>query len=242
MGKYGITEAGDAGLDLSWEAKLQTVDMAVIISKHITLKNKPFLDALLRHKRGNIILHCTCTGYGGTVLEPNVPTVDDVAEAVAYLIYSGFLPDRIVLRTDPVIPTPKGIATAERVWQRFQNMGISRCRYSVLDMYPHVKERFVKAVGSVPFNGFRAPEYMLELVRQAVSRNKALYQFESCAENLPEPVGCISKRDLELLGLPVDEATVGGYQRRGCLCLAGKTELLTSKRQCPSKCLYCYWR
>lgn len=38
MAKYkiGITEAGDAGLDLSWVNKLDTVDGAVVITKCIS--------------------------------------------------------------------------------------------------------------------------------------------------------------------------------------------------------------
>ena len=38
MAKYriGITEAGDAGLDLSWVDKLNDVDGAVVITKQIT--------------------------------------------------------------------------------------------------------------------------------------------------------------------------------------------------------------
>lgn len=34
--KIGITEAGDAGLDLSWANKLDTVDGAIVITKCIT--------------------------------------------------------------------------------------------------------------------------------------------------------------------------------------------------------------
>ena len=38
MAKYkiGITEAGDAGLDLSWKEKLGTVDGAVVITKCVS--------------------------------------------------------------------------------------------------------------------------------------------------------------------------------------------------------------
>ena len=65
--------------------------------------------------------------------------------------------------------------------------------------------------------------------------------FESWAENLPEQIGCISKRDFDILGIPFDNPE-GGFQRKGCLCVAGKTELLNNKKRCPSGCLYCYWR
>lgn len=42
--KIGITEAGDAGLDLSWANKLDTVDGAIIITKCISPE---FYDAVL---------------------------------------------------------------------------------------------------------------------------------------------------------------------------------------------------
>ena len=69
--KIGVTEAGDAGLDLSWVSKL--FDVNVIITKHLTPKNTALIKALLNNK-DKIILHCTCTGYGGTLMEKNVPT------------------------------------------------------------------------------------------------------------------------------------------------------------------------
>jgi len=46
---------------------------------------------------------------------------------------------------------------------------------------------------------------------------------------------------LDILGI-VTETEEGGFQRKGCMCLKGKTELLTEKRICPSGCLYCYWK
>lgn len=80
MAKYkiGITEAGDAGLDLSWEDKLQNVDRAVLITKNITPE---FIKLVIRNK-DKLIVHTTITGYGGTIIEPNVPCPD---EAFAHL-------------------------------------------------------------------------------------------------------------------------------------------------------------
>lgn len=45
--KIGVTEAGDAGVDLSWEEKLGDVDAAVLITKCVS---PDFFDATLRHK------------------------------------------------------------------------------------------------------------------------------------------------------------------------------------------------
>ncbi len=62
---------------------------------------------------------------------------------------------------------------------------------------------------------------------------------------ITEPIacGCISDYDLNLLGFSEDaESSGAGYQRKGCMCYAGKTELLKHKTRCPHGCLYCYWK
>lgn len=69
--KIGITEAGDAGLDLSWEPHLERVDGAILVTKNIT---PSLYDAALRNK-DKVILHATMTGYGSSVLEPEVPAL-----------------------------------------------------------------------------------------------------------------------------------------------------------------------
>ena len=79
MAKYriGVTEAGDAGIDLELGPKRWTqLDGAVVITKQIT---HGFLDAVLEHQR-KLIVHTTLTGYGGSVLEPCVPTPDEQFE------------------------------------------------------------------------------------------------------------------------------------------------------------------
>lgn len=193
--KIGITEAGDAGLDFSWIDKL--FDINIIITKHLTAKNQQFIKALLENSN-RIILHCTCTGYGGTKMERNVPNPSEVHDGVKYLIQNGLPVSHIVLRTDPIIPTEKGIDRAKSIWDLFSDTGIARCRYSVIDMYPHTKERIIAEYREVPFDTFRAPKKMMDAVKYTVE-NYGTYNFESCAENLPEQVGCVSKRDLLLL-------------------------------------------
>lgn len=74
MLKIGITERGDAGIDFSWYDKIkqELVGGAILITKNV---NKEFAHKVLDlYEEGfKIIVHCTCTGYGGTALEPNVP-------------------------------------------------------------------------------------------------------------------------------------------------------------------------
>ena len=238
--KFGITEAGDAGLDYSWADKL--LEGNIIITKHLTIKNSKLLELLMANK-DKIILHITCTGYGGTNMEPNVPTPKEVYEGTKCLISQGFPVKQMVLRTDPIIPTPTGLKRVSGIWNLFKDTGIVRVRYSVIDMYKHTKERFMTVYGQVPFATFKAPPQMMFAVMQQTSKKEyAKYSFESCAEDLPDRVGCISLKDYEILGLDTSDVQPGGFQRRGCTCCAGKTELLCNKKRCPSGCLYCYWK
>lgn len=240
MIKFGITEAGDAGLDFSWADKL--LDGNIIISKHVTAYNENFIEKLLQNKE-KIILHATCTGYGGTKMEPNVPEPKKVYEGVTALINRGFPVEQIVLRTDPIIPTEIGIDHVRQVWYLFKDTGIKRVRYSIIDMYKHTRERILAEYGRLPFCGFKASKEMIDHLLNAMTFYKGdFYDFEACAEDLPDKVGCISKKDHEILGLDTSDIQIGGFQRKGCLCCAGKTELLSNKKRCPSRCLYCYWK
>lgn len=236
--KFGITEAGDAGLDFSWISKLE--DANIIITKHLTSNNKKLIQSLIDNS-GKIILHCTCTGYGGTDMERNVPKPNEIYNGVQELLSRGFPLDHIVLRTDPIIPTNKGIERVETVWKLFSSLGISRCRFSIIDLYPHTKVRIKNCYNRLPFDSFTAPQYMIDNLLSRIKLYEDIYNFESCAENTPYQLGCISQKDIDILGIDC-KTEVGGYQRKGCLCLAGKTELLTNRKRCPSQCLYCYWK
>lgn len=109
--KIGITEAGDAALDFSWVSKINNVDGVILITKNLTDK---LIDEIMKHKN-KIILHATCTGMGGTCIEPNVPTYMYQLEQVSKLIATGFPAEKITIRIDPIIPTNKGLQTAQKV-------------------------------------------------------------------------------------------------------------------------------
>lgn len=244
--RIGITERGDAGIDLTWVEKLGSVDGAVIITKNLT---PACINAILAYQ-DKLILHATCTGYGGTVLEPNVPEYHKQIDQVAELIKHGFPIERVVLRIDPIIPTEEGIATAQQVLDYGMETlpGLSRVRISLLDMYPHVRRRFEEAGVPLPYgDNFGPGGKRANLVNDWVGKNRERYPalcFESCCESMLhrcEPIGCVSQKDLSLLGLRYNDDRTG-FQRAGCLCLSCKHELLENKKQCPHKCLYCYWQ
>ena len=249
--KIGITEAGDAGLDLSWENKLQNVNGAVLITKNVT---PGFIDAVIRNK-DKLIVHATITGYGGTVVEPNVPSPDEAFVYLSDLVEKGFPKHKIVIRVDPIVPTLKGIKKAYVIIQKGIGSGYLRFRVSIIDMYPYIRTRFYENNLPLPYGekGFSPSSFQSEevdkMLKSLIEYGKQMchnIQIETCAEpQLKNALhqGCISSQDLELLGLETDlDNDNVGFQRKNCLCYSGKTELLTNKKRCPHQCLYCYWK
>lgn len=254
MTRIGITERGDAGLDLSWRERLDSVDGAVLVTKNLT---PAFTRALLEEYTAGrkLLLHCGCTGWGGTQIEPNVPHFHTQLQRLAELTRS-FPKALCVLRIDPIIPTDAGLGIVGHVLAEAKAFGLLgqepiRVRISILDEYPHVRERLI-ARGLQPFYGgsFYAPKPMMD---KAIETLNALHEkygvvFETCAELALtgpafERIGCVSTRDLELLNLTVPEnGAFNPQNRHGCLCLAGKTELLRRPRPCGHNCAYCYWK
>jgi len=234
--KIGITERGDAGLDFSWVDKLLPAGN-ILITKSI---NDVFIKLAVAHKE-NVIVHVTCTGFGASILEPNVPNKLWTRLQVIKLIAAGFPVQQIVLRIDPIIPTERGIETAKGILSLFEDTGIRRVRYSFMDMYKHVKNRFEDKSLPLPYEGFCAPKTMIDNAMLLFSRNSTKYDFEACAEATIHKLGCVSQRDYDILGI-TEKAVVSGKQRMGCSCAEGKTELLTRKTKCWHNCVYCYWR
>lgn len=242
--RIGITEAGDGGLDLSWGSKLNQVDAAIIVTKQLT----PGCKRLLLEHKDQCILHMTVTGYGGTILEPNVPDWRTSLSRLVSLVDDGFPREQVVVRVDPIIPTEKGIATAKEVLCFAELYGFRRFRVSIIDMYPHVRRRFQEAGLPLPYqDNFSPPPAMVQAVDAMLGEFQASrpdVTVESCAERLQNAAacGCVSGKDLDILGIKHPALDQLGPQRRGCLCCSAKTELLDNKCQCGHQCLYCYWR
>lgn len=251
--RIGITERGDAGLDLSWRDRLREVDGCVLVTKRLSRR---FCEALLEADDGRIVLHATCTGWGGTAMEPNVYAPGQTLASLGRLVAAGFPKERCVLRIDPVVPTEEGLrrlADTVGACEADPLLRGVRKRVSVLDQYRHARERMAAAGIDVgyPGGGFRPSREQWNAVAATLAglheRHGAV--FETCAEPelaaLPcvEACGCIGPRDLALMGLEAPDGCGSNPQgRSGCLCLSCKTELLTRKERCPHGCLYCYWR
>ena len=247
--KIGITERGDAGINLAWLNKVNTVDGMVLITKNLT---EMFVSNVLDlYSKGyKIIVHCTCTGYGHTVLEPNVPDYVTQLNMLKNLIDRGFPADHCVLRVDPIFPSVKGLKHVQEVLNYFiaLNTGVTRIRISIVDEYKHVKERY-RQHGWAPLygNNFGPSHEQKQLVANLL--NQYSFTYELCAEDEfarmltnGQITGCISTKDLNIMGIPAESMGVNTQKRKGCHCLSCKTELLTERKPCPHKCVYCFWR
>lgn len=255
MLKIGITERGDAGLDFTWAQSLinHKVDGAILITKNI---NSTFTQYLMDMHTNNIpiILHATCTGWGNSEMEPNVPCYQLQMDALMKLIDSGFPKKRCVVRIDPIIPNADGLHRLKNVLnymnRHFDYFKDIRVRISILDEYKHVKDRLTNIGLPSIYDNTRMFPNRYELRAVANILNAYPYQFETCAEpyltgsNI-QVQGCISKEDLQLMGFTseqIDSIPAISYQRKNCHCLSCKTELLSCKHRCPHQCLYCYWK
>ena len=235
MVKIGITEKGDAGLDFSWMRTAKDYDGIILITKHLSHR---FIEEVTRI---NCIVHVTITGLGGTIYEPQVPSLI-MSKLYFDLLVKTLGPEKIVLRIDPIIPTDSEIAKAINVYEQIHIKGgkRTRVRISFMDNYPHVKERFVVA-------GLKPLDYSFHA---SIDLRKKIASYFPDAEICGEPgfkcIGCVSDKDLKILN--IEAPPLQGYdrvkavQRPECTCLMYKTEMLKTRGRCDHMCLYCYWK
>ena len=124
-----------------------------------------------------------------------------------------------------------------------------RYRISLIDMYPHVRNRFLWNRLILPYgNCFYPSPVHTAMVDAWVRRMEKTYgiHMESCAESRlkeTEHIGCVSEKDCRILGLdPMENMGLYRKQRRDCMCMPGKTELLDNRHPCNHGCVYCYWK
>ena len=243
-----LLKDGDAGLDLSWQDRLDSTIGSIIISK---ATNEEFEEALLKHQ-DKIIYHATCTGLGGTIIEPNVPTTQEKLNHIYRLINKGFPVSHIVLRIDPLFPKPmidvinkncdiNYIGNLKLILDFAEKNGIERIRYSYFDLYNHSLKRLKKLTTEFEIDKNYIYDYDNEI--QLETLKPGLLYSACCEYNVPiwHKVGCISNEDLTVLGL-FAKFSGRSNQRMFCLCPGNKLELLNHKTRCAHQCAYCYWK
>ena len=155
MIQIGVTERGDAYVDKScWrEWVLEEQKPAILITKNPIALIKEYPSLFFKDENGklggNVILHATITGLGGTPFEPNVTPYNVQLDGLKeFLRNPNFCKERIVIRQDPLFPT--FVITDKRlrrygyhvtnIWNFAFENGL-RYRTSFFDYYPHVRVR-----------------------------------------------------------------------------------------------------
>ena len=266
----GMTEAGDAGLDLNWLNRLQNnlnawnkpLDNACYAGAILITKagHRPQFQNAVKQLNLPCIIHFDCTGWGNTPMEPNAPNYVELIDSIRHFITEGFPAERCVLRIDPIFPNRDGLNMATNVLRYAEIMlpDVKRVRISIYDDYHKSREEIIRR-GYPPIDGItkwknelerRPTPAQVRMVGEALIDLWPDFHFEVCAE--PELAnaypdhftwsGCLSKTDLDLMGIPLpDGIGVNGQNRFGCRCLTMKRELLDKKMRCPNNCAYCYW-
>ena len=224
-GPIGITEGADPTINSNWTNWVREDNPAILITK------APRLLLSLLEGDENIIVHCTITGLGGTILEPRIDNPDLSLKAYHELC-TMFGKEKIILRIDPIIPlwdggykiTPGLIAKEAE----------GRVRISFMDQYDHVKNRFSKKNIYLPWQTFHAPLTDRKLLWEQLGNP------EVCAEPGLPSMPCVSPEDCRILR--VTPSTKRKGQRALCGCLANKTEICRPPPKCTYGCLYCYWK
>ena len=236
---FGFTEGCDPSVSFNWVNNLSPYGN-IIISKNLT---DDLIKQLVIHK-DKVIFHHTVTGLGGFPVEKNIPPKEWSRKQFDKLISAGFPLNQCVLRVDPIIPTDKGMETALSVLDLYKDTGIKRVRFSFLDMYPHVKERFIQQGIRLPYDTFNAPREMMlsGILKLTKKAEECGYYLEACAESCLFKKGCLSQTDYDILHIPYEDSG-SNHQRQTCICSGAKREILPRKNnKCTLGCTYCYWR
>jgi hypothetical protein len=195
---------------------------------------------------GQVFLHWTVTGLGGSWMEPNVPRWQ---EQVALLPdIAAFVGDarRIHWRYDPLVTAQREAETVSNantssfglLADNIARTGVPAVHVSFVSMYAKVVKRLAKA--GIEFTVYQEQDrrqLLLELTEAASQRGLQL--LTCCEPGFPRQ-RCINGELLSLLH-PEGEACRtdrAAGQRDGCGCTVSLD--IGRYLPCPGQCVYCY--
>jgi DNA repair photolyase len=248
MTVWGITDFGDAACDHGWSSWVEKRrGPAILITKNATklLTDFPYL------LNQEVIIHATITGYGDSIFEPGVPSPESILDFLSKI--SPNKKKQIVIRIDPIIPVNEMITRSKQIYTKAHELGFERIRISILDLYPHVLQRFEKLSPSLVYElkqiynwdlAHSTGEHQDYMIHCDYQLRKQIIDFfpgvEICAEPPFRGTPCISYKDIDSLGLKRENfSKPTEKQRKFCGCLE-KRELLQMNSACPHGCIYCY--
>ena len=195
---------------------------------------------------GQVFLHWTITGLGGTFLEPNVPRPKEQLALLEDVVASLGDPRRLHWRFDPLVSARRNGAGVSNVdvglfrslAEPIARAGVSVVHTSFVTMYRKVIRRL--AGEGVEFDEYAGRERGDHLAQLAEAAEEVGMQLVTCCEPGFPMRRCI---DGELLTeLHPTREPCRTDRARGQRELCGCTASLDVGRYlpCPNRCLYCY--
>ena len=206
-------------------------------------------DAL--RKYGQLYLHFTITGLGGSPVEKEVPAARSALRQLEPLITLTGSPERITLRFDPVIywresdETKTNLRFFEELAPRAAELGIRNVRFSFAQWYGKSKRRAQKS--GFPYVDPTLAEKRTDAAYlSAVARSHGLNLY-ACSQDFAAevpgilPSACIDGRLLRECHPESAPASVikDRTQRRECRCTEA-VDIGSYTQTCPHSCIYCY--
>lgn len=207
----------------------------------------PKLNSILK-EMGQIYVLLTITGLGGTAIEPQAPTIDQVFKHLPAIIDFVGSPQRVAIRYDPLIDvilqdkiqiSNININLFEDILNRAHILGIKRVIVSYVTLYPKVEKR-------LKVNGFGIVEHPMEEIvdfinAQMIPKTEKIgIELSTCVLPNLTTRGCIDGKTLTGLH-PLQEPcseTRDRSQRESCHCT--KSIDIGKWFACYHNCLYCY--
>jgi hypothetical protein len=195
---------------------------------------------------GQVFIHWTVTGLGGSFLEPLIPTwQQQVALLPAIVAFAGD-PRRIHWRYDPLVTAQRGHARVENtdpalfslLAHSFAAVGVDTVHVSFATIYAKVARRLAETGVSFQDYSTAARRKLLSTFAELAASRGML--FHTCCEPGFPRQRCIDGELLTMLH-PTREpcrAERAAGQRELCGCTVSLD--LGRYLPCPGQCLYCY--
>ncbi len=195
---------------------------------------------------GQVFLHWTITGLGGTFLEPNVPLPEDQLALLPQVVDYVGDPRRLHWRFDPLVSADRNGRRASNVaLDVFRTLaevigpvGVPVVHVSFVTMYRKVARRLAaRGVEFEEHSSERRREFLAQLASVAA---EAGLEVQTCCEPGFPIQHCIDGRLLRQLHPTTEPCRTDRAREQRDLC--GCTVSLDIGRYlpCPNRCLYCY--
>lgn len=209
----------------------------------------PILEGLAPEDLRRVTVQVTVTGMGGTPWEPGVQKPEEALGDIA-LLHKYLTSEQVSLRYDPIIPDVNDDPDDIRaVLSSAKDMGVSAVTTSVLDVYPHVRQRILLSgdvVASLPPSFQYARHLRYSILSSFVGIAASLgMKVRICCEDGYEgyqAAGCdwvLESMERVLGRHVVPDDLPKGTQRKSCGCPKFE-QILPYDPRCGCRCLYCY--